>query len=190
MKSSHLNSLVDSYQNGDELALVGIFDAVNPLIEKASSELELLVDNYAKFDCRIVMKVKRLIETFDIDKHDFLSAVKAIIGNEKAFLINRSKNKPARISKEKMEEGRDGEVGIELRSQYISVEDQVIFREKITLLAQGDERKTIILNQWLRGATDVSISQLLAQRFGGEVNTQWVFLKRFKKKCQRILADA
>jgi hypothetical protein len=192
LDKAHLNSLVVSYRNGDEEALGGIFDAVNPLIERASRDLEYLVDNYSKFDCRIVMKVKRLIETFDHEEHDFIGAVKAIIGDERAFLMRRAvkKNeKYPKVSKERLEESSENWSGVELQSQEKKIEDALILKEKIALLAQGDQRKEIILTQWARGATDVSISQLLAQLFGGKEKSHWRFIMRFKTKCRNLLAE-
>lgn len=190
MNKEQLNRLVYSYQNGDELALVGIFDAVNPLIEKASKDIELVVENYTKFDCRIVVKVKKLIETFEYGKHDFIGAVKAIIGNERAFLYKRAMKKPKVVSKDAMEESTETSAGTELRDKGLSIEDNLVFKEKITLLAQGDPRKKVILEQWSRGATDVSISELLAQRFGGKDTSHWRYIMRFKEKCRSLLAEA
>lgn len=189
MNKKQLNQMVMQYQNGDEYAMEAIFNAVNPLIEKASAEIERFVDEFTKFDCRTVVELKRLIKTFDGEKHDFLSSAKAVIDRTKSQYIRRdSRKSELHTSMEFLAEPQGDALGYQFEDTLASVEDEVMFNEKIALLAEGDSRKTTILIEWARGAEDKSISELLAQLFGGNPTGHRSFIKRFKSKCQDRLA--
>lgn len=181
-----INSLVVSYQQGSEEALNDLFRAVNPIIEQASNELDRFVIDVTKFDCRVITKVKKLAETFSKERHDFMAAVKAVISNEKADFAKRRSRHLEEISYEFLAEPDDGEdnLGYQFADYGEDVEEEVIFQEKIALLAQGDSRKEAILSQWTKGATDTSISELLAQQFGGKSDSHRKFITRFKSELR------
>lgn len=188
--NTQLNSLVVKYQNTrEETYLTEIFRKVNPTIEKASKEIEHIITDVTKFDCRVILKAKNLIETFEEDKHDYLAAVKAIISKEKADFLRRRRSKTEETSFEALASGEGTEeAGDGLGYQFESPEDvegDVILKEKIALLAQGDPRKKVILAEWTKGAEDKAISELLAQRFGGKAESHRKFITRFKsRECQ------
>lgn len=190
-----LNSLVGCYQRTEEeVYLREIFKQVNPIIERASRELEHLITDVTKFDCRVVLKAKKLIESFDEDKHDYLAAVKAIVSREKADFIRRRRSKLEETSLDALASGEGSEEGDGLGYQFKSSENVVgtiLLNEKIALLAQGDSRKKVILNEWSKGADDKSISELLAQRFGGKAESHRKFITRFKTDecCPFFLKD-
>ncbi|MED4579085.1 hypothetical protein P9480_10015 [Bacillus atrophaeus] len=115
---------------------------------------------------------------------------------EKKALIQRTiKQVKARVLKNRC--SRD-EVAIEAINEegtvwepvdtLASVEDAVLLKEKIALLAQNDPRKQTVLSIWNRGCTnDLEISSLLAKRFGGNPETHRKFIRRFKERCQSQL---
>ena len=186
LSREEINSLVVSYQKGNEEAINDLFLAINPIIEKASNELDRIVLDVTKFDCRIIMKVKRLAETFSKERHDFVAAVKAIVSNEKSDFINRRSRNLEEISYEFLAEPDGGEdsLGYQFTDLSEDVEEEVLFKEKIALLAQGDSRKETILSQWTKGATDTSISELLAKHFGGKAESHRKFISRFKSELR------
>lgn len=191
-KKQQLNSLATAYQHGDELALKGLFETLNPMIERASREVENYIDDFTKFDCRVVTEIKRLLETFDEDKHDFLSAAKAVITKSKARYIKRNSRKVERyVSMNTMESPDDGgdELGYQFEGRSPDVEEATLFKETVTLLAQGNEKKLVILSQWSKGAEDKAISELLAKQFGGKATGHRSFIKRFKTECRNRLAS-
>lgn len=191
MDKTQLNILVASYQGGDELALTGIFNSINPIIERTSRELERFVEDSTKFDCRMALKVKKLIETFDKEKHDFYSAVKAIASKEKADFLRRRSRKGQHVSMDKLESPEGADVGgYQFRDTRTNTEEEVLLKEKIALLTQGDSRKEIIVSEWSKGVQDdKSIALLLTQQFGGSIHTQRSFLQRFRLKCRSLLTE-
>ena len=188
MEKRKLNQLVVEYQNGNSEVVDDIFKAINPMIEKASRDIEKFVDDFTKFDCRMVTKAKQLIETFDDSRDDFLAIFKTRLTREKAQFIKRNSRKHERQTSMATLEG-DGEedLGYQFKSSA-DVEAEIEFKERVTLLAQGNPKKETILSQWSKGATDTSISELLAQLYGGNAKSHRVFVARFKTECRTRLA--
>ena len=84
-------------------------------------------------------------------------------------------------------------VPYEIADTSINIENDVLdkldIQEKITLLAQGDLRKELILNAWTDGVTnDLELSRMLAHSTGGSVETHRKYIQRFRMKCQTKLA--
>lgn len=189
MNRQKLNSLVVSYKNGDEDALNELYREIGPLIESASLEVEKFIHDFTEFDCRVLRELKRLVKTFDIEKHDFVSAAKAIISRTKAQYIRRDSRKSKMlVSMQAIESPDDDEkLGFQIQDPLAGVEEKILHKERVTLLAQGDPRREVILMQWSKGANDKSISELLAQLFGGQAETHRKFILRFRTKCREIL---
>lgn len=185
MNKSLVNALVVDYRDGNELALAEIFRKINPLIENASRIIEKVSDDPTKFDCRVLLKIKKAIE--DPSIKDFAGYVKTIIGNEKSDFLTRRKRKREDISMAAMEGDSDEDLGYQFKSSS-DTEQDVIFKDRVTLLAQGNPKKETILLQWSRGAEDKSISELLAQLYGGKAESHRKFVQRFKTECRSRLA--
>ena len=185
MNKTLLNTLVTDYRNGNELALEDIFRMVNPLIENASRIIERVTDNPTKFDCRVILKIKKAIE--DPKVKDFDGYVRTIIGNEKSDFLNRRKRKRHDVSMTALEGESDDELGYQFESNA-NVEADVMFRSRVTELAQGDPRRETILLQWSKGSEDLAISELLAQLYGGKATGHRSFIKRFKTECRNMLS--
>lgn len=193
MDKQKLNSLVVSYKGGNELSLNEIFNTIQPLIEKAVTDISGFVDDTTKFECRMLLKAKRLAETFDERKHkSFYGAVKAVISKEKTYYLKKKARECELLSLDLMESSDgDERAGYQFEDGSANVERDVLFKEKISLLAQGDSRKEIILSEWSKGVKDdKSIAMLLAQQYGGSIETHRSFLYRFRTKCQSLLLKA
>jgi DNA-directed RNA polymerase specialized sigma24 family protein len=186
MNKTQVNMLVADYRNGNELALDEIFRKVNPLIESASRIIEKVSDDPTKFDCRVLLKIKKAVE--DPTIRDFAGYVKTIIGNERSDFLNRRRRKREDISMAALEGESDEDLGYQFKSTD-NTEHDVEFKERVTLLAQGNPKKESILQQWSRGAEDKAISELLAQRFGGKAESHRKFIQRFKTECRNRLAS-
>jgi DNA-directed RNA polymerase specialized sigma24 family protein len=186
MNKTLVNELAMDYRNGNELALEEIFRKINPLIENASRIIEKVSDDPTKFDCRVLLKIKKAIE--DPSVKDFAGYVKTIIGNEKSDFLTRRKRKREDISMTAMEGDGDEDLGYQFES-VDNTEQTIEFKERVTLLAQGNPKKEAILLQWSRGAEDKAISQLLAQLFGGKAESHRKFIQRFKTDCRDRLAS-
>lgn len=188
MNKEQINSLVVDYQNGNDLAIGALFEIINPLIERTSNEVEKVVVDVTKFDCRVISKVKKLADTFQYDKHNFVGAVKAIISKEKSDFIKRRASHLNEMSMEFLAEPRNGEPGYQFEDTKHNVENDLLFKEKIALLAQGDVIKTCILNEWTKGAEDTSISLMLTHKFGGNSESHRKYIQRFRIKCRKRLS--
>ena len=187
MNKQRLNGLVLAYQNGDNMALTELFTAVNPLIERASLEVEPFIEDFTKFDCRVVREVKRQIDSFEYGKHDFVATVKTIISQSKSRFIRRNSRKSeGYVSMTALEGTGDEDLGYQFRSNE-STEHDVLFKERVTLLAQGNPKKQTILLQWSKGTEDKAISELLAQLYGGKAESHRKFIQRFKTECRNQL---
>lgn len=56
------------------------------------------------------------------------------------------------------------------------------------IVPKGDERRAIIVNEWLRGETnDRDIARYLVETLGGKLKTHVTFITRYRKECQLIL---
>src|SRR5690625_302917 len=72
-----------------------------------------------------------------------------------------------------------------------NVESEVITKETIDLLAQGDRRKTKILEGWAIGNTnDKQVSRMLAHTLGGTIESHRKYIQRFRNKCGEQLSAA
>ena len=61
--------------------------------------------------------------------------------------------------------------------------------ETITLLAQSDRRKELILNAWANGFTDnKEISSILADTLGGKSESHRKYIQRFRNDCRTELS--
>lgn len=186
-----MNEAVVKYQNGDEEARDFIFKAVSPMIEKASLEVERFVDEFVIFDYTALKEIERLANSYDFENHDFFSSAKTVVNRLKARYIKRnSRRAEMYVSMNAMEDStkdRDG-LGYQFTDPLARVEDEVMVKEKITLLAQGDLRRKLILEYWSQGINnDKHISELLAQRIGGNSETHRKFIMRFRDKCKKRL---
>jgi DNA-directed RNA polymerase specialized sigma subunit len=190
MNKQRLNELVLAYQDGNESAVNDLFQAINPLIERTSLEIERLTDDATKFDCRMIYKLKKLIEKFDATKgHDFLSSAKALITQEKSDFMKRRKRKREDVSMSALEGESEEDLGYQFESKE-NTEHDVLFKERVTLLAQGNPKRQMVLIQWSKGADDKSISVMLAHHFGGKAESHRKFVTRFKTECRdRLTAE-
>lgn len=188
--NKQLNNLVVTYQTTqDDFLIDEIFKSINPFIEKTSREIEHLIEDVTKFDCRMILKVKKLLETFDEEKDDFLSIVKTLISREKSDFIKRRSRKLEETSMNALTSGdSDEELGFQFEDPLARVEDEVVLNEKIALLAQDDLRRKIILTQWSKGADNKSISVMLAHQLGGNSESHRRFITRFRNdECRPLL---
>jgi hypothetical protein len=181
LNKTQVNTLVAEYRDGNELALDEIFRKVNPFIENASMIIEKASDDVTKFDCRVLLKIKKAMD--DPSVRDFAGYVKTIIGNEKSDFLTRRKRKRKDLSMTSLEGDGDEELGYQFESTSNTVDD-VLFKEQVTLLAQGNRIKELILDQWSKGARDSSISVMLAHQFGGNSESHRKTIQRFRNDCK------
>lgn len=69
------------------------------------------------------------------------------------------------------------------------VESEVIAKEMAALLGQGDQRKIIILGNWINGNfNDSDISRSLGRMLNGNTESHRKFITRFRGECRKRIA--
>lgn len=128
------------------------------------------------------------------------------LGNLRQLVINFIKRRVGRTTKRYSEKVRksgftlvsltptqhdDDTLEYDISDDLAIVDMNYLLNERIALLAEGDPRKLAILNEWLwPDNNDSNTAELLAQRFGGNQESHRKSIIRFKKRCQKALADA
>lgn len=70
--------------------------------------------------------------------------------------------------------------------RIIEAEENIELKQKISVLANGDRKKELILTAWANGLTnDLELSRLLAQSLGGKAEAHRKYIARFRAKCQQ-----
>jgi len=202
-RTEQLNMLVELYQQGNENVIDEICKVVLPIIEHYSEQIWLKVNNYAEFDCRCLMKIKKAAKKFDPSKGNFINLVYSIVAKEKSdFIKRRSKNDE--VSLEYLQGYDDGVVRehfpdtkrlednfFELFHTPTKETEELSRIEKVALFAsQGDQRREVVFKAWTIGYNDSNIATLLQQRFGLTFESQRKFVSRFKKDCRKFANSA
>lgn len=87
--------------------------------------------------------------------------------------------------------GKPLEVKDFLTDVHEKVEERETIKEKVALLAEGDNRKEMILTAWLNGYEETAeIARLLADKRGTKSQSERVFITRFKNRCQKAYYSA
>jgi hypothetical protein len=165
-----------------------------PEIEKISKAIWYRVSNEAAFECNCILEIKNALKRFDRDKGHFDFLVRRMIKKAARKSVARGSKKRDNITsldkmvKDKDDSQEDGLKTFDIPDNVI-IEDSLITKEIVSNLAEGDERKEYILTCWSEGIyNETNISELLAQRFGGNARSHCKYLQRFREKCKIRLA--
>lgn len=197
MEAKKLNSLVERYREGDELALDSLCKMFLPLIQLQSELIWYEIEKQTEFECRCLLRIKRALERFDQKKGNVSSLIMNVIQREKNDFLKRRKRKLNVSSLDEPIKQKDGsETFIEVPDVLADVENKIIedesIKEKVALLAKGDQRKMVILKAWIDGEfNDTKLAKDLATLFpdvkeSGHRRT----IQRFREECKRRLATA
>ena len=179
-----VNELVVNLRGGNELSFNEIFTIMYAHIEVVSRIVAKKHDDATKFEARVLARMDKALA--DPRVNDFHGYVKAIINNEKADFVNRRKRQREDISMSAFESDNEDDTGFQFVSKT-DVEAEVLYQERVTLLAQGNPKKEVILLNWTVGATDSAISEMLAHQFGGKAESHRKFIQRFRNDCRLAL---
>lgn len=101
--------------------------------------------------------------------------------------LKRTGYESPKMFSEMASENREDEEEVEYEPIDVlaDVESEVINKETVTLLAEGDCRRKKVLEGWALGNTnDSQISRSLARSFGGNADSHRKFVQRFRTSCQ------
>lgn len=157
------------------------------LIELISSECgKTNVVNYHLLEERIIkhignyltknpsrIKNKRFLRKMAMEK---VVTWKELYGNSESMLmddLNIDQN-----------EDDDEDLTYEPEDLEVDIENDLILKETVALLTQGNRRKEIIVEAWLNGIYNTSkISRMITELLGGKDSSHRIFIQRFTKEC-------
>ncbi|MFD1267551.1 hypothetical protein ACFQ3Y_08960 [Paenibacillus motobuensis] len=162
-------------------------------IYRESSQMWRDVVDETEFEDSCFKKIEYIIKVFDPLKTNisFSNFVRwQIRGIKKEFLGRKSKKKINTIPiEEKTDCGVRTEENIFIDDLTV-VEEEVMGREIVSLLTQGDYRRGLVLTSWMFGFTDATTQRLLTQQLGGKRATHKKYIQRLRTECQKALSDA
>src|SRR5699024_4869903 len=103
--------------------------------------------------------------------------------------VNRSRYEQPSLFSELESEVREEseEMVFEPEDVLADVESEVIQKEMTALMAQGDQRKMMILDYWTIGnRNNAHISRSLARTIGGNAEAHRKAIDRFRKDCRKL----
>lgn len=161
-------------------------------VEEVSSRIWYKIPNITSFEHTCYVNIGKEIDKGIVENVESLA--RYIIKRAAARHVNRSiYEAPKLFSELEIELKRsneDSDVEFEPEDVLANVENQVLQKEMIALLAQDDRSKKV-LEAWSKGNTNASeISRFLAETLGGKTETHRKFIQRFENKLRRDLAVA
>ncbi|MGF9741946.1 hypothetical protein ABEX06_00455 [Bacillus safensis] len=171
-------------QKFNRLQLAADYGAI-PYVQRESQRIAHLVPDQTSFEQRTLLSIGYWLERYEGNGRDKKALIQRIIVRERNKYLKASR-KEAALSIEGMRD--DGNVSWEPHDSLATIDDGLLAKEKIALLAQNDPRKTMILQFWSEGCTNMDeISKLLAQHLGGNFEAHRKFIRRFRLHCQSEL---
>ncbi|AZV88340.1 hypothetical protein BUN12_0076 [Bacillus amyloliquefaciens] len=155
-----------------------------PYVTKEAERIAHLIPDFTSFEQECYQAIGRTLENLAENGREKKALIQRIIRETRHRFVKNRRSRDEIAIEAINEEGTVWEP----EDTLASVEDAVLLKEKVALLAQDDERKKLILDTWTRGCTnDTEVSTLLAQRFGGNAPSHRKFIQRFRSNCQREL---
>jgi DNA-directed RNA polymerase specialized sigma subunit len=193
--NKQLNRLATSAKLGCPEAKDELLRHYIPIIERLSKSIWYYIEDTDAFETYCYKRLEDAIKRFDPSRGSFSWQMQFRLRQAKShFLKNRGRKLKQIQSLDDLGEVSDSKTK---RKEYFEpiddlavVEDELLVKEKIALLAKGDSRKKAILLAWSDGFyNDSALSELLAQLFGGKPESHRQAIKRFRSFCQASLAE-
>jgi len=190
---SQLNKLVDKAKEGCVEARDEVLRFFIPIVQRISQNIWHLLRDQSSFEQKCYRTLLREMSRFDTSRgvfHDFI--LWKFRGIKSDYIKNHGIRRERLSSIEALASAsEDGKKGFDIKDDLAIVESEPLLNEKVALLAEGDPRKLSVLNVWKLGFyNDSDTALLLAERHGGNSESQRKFITRFKTKCQIALSDA
>lgn len=163
-----------------------------PIINKESERIWHKVNDVTVFEQRCFQQLTSTFENdnFQIDSNQAI--IHKVVKRVAAFCIKRTK-KESIVSLESLagQENETDKRSFQPEDVLANVQEKVLVKEKVALLAKGDNRKRLILKSWLIDGCmcDTEISGLLADKLGGKKKSHLRYIQRFKNECKLALAS-
>lgn len=162
------------------------------LVNKMSLSIWFKVNNECNFEAKCLNEIDGLLKAFDPTYGRFENlARRNIMKIARDYTKNRSTKVAKNTSLDDLSESISGVAKrehLEPIDVLANIESNFETKEIAALLAQGDQRKIVILNAWIDGLNDDSkLARLLAQQFGGKTESHRQAIKRFRSECKTTL---
>ena len=159
-------------------------------VYRESDKLTGRITDTSRFEARCINDLARYLNIDKEHRNHKRHLIRIINRNVGEFLstYRTEQSIPFSVIASCDEEDEDKQLGFDEVDVLANVESDVIAKEMTALLAQDDHRKKVILGNWILGNDSSSdISRLLAQTFGGNVESHRKFIQRFRKDCRESL---
>ncbi|WP_440614911.1 hypothetical protein [Bacillus subtilis] len=165
-----------------------------PWVLRESEKIAHLFRDVTSFEHECYRKIGRMLDVLQDNGREKKALIRMIISQTRGdFFKSRNVRNDVYFSQYDGDNGcyEPADVLADVEGDALAgIENESFRNEKIALLAQGDSRKKLTLELWIRGYTnDSETSRLLAQHFGGKAESHRVFIQRFRAYCQRKLTE-
>jgi hypothetical protein len=189
-----LNTLAIRSQRGCSEAKRELLRWFLPKLYALSESIWYKINNQCHFEAYCIDLFERAIKNYSADRGNFSTLVKYMLRKARLkYLCDRERNSKVRYIRyqdDLVANTDEKEIPYESVDELAIIEDSLLVKEKIALLAKGDSRKKAILLAWSDGFyNDSALSELLAQLFGGKPESHRQAIKRFRSFCQASLAE-
>lgn len=194
MVEKKLNSLITKAQAGCKTSMWMIKAELQSTVHRYSDWNRNKISNVEQFEEACFNRIERLVSCFKPGRG--LSFKKAATSEIARRAGDYRRQYPYREFEVLSLEGKvktktDVEKEIDLPDDLAVVDAEYLANEKIARLAADDSRKMVILTAWAYEClNDTDTATLLAQRYGGKVETYRKRIGRLRTTCQKALANA
>lgn len=157
-----------------------LIDRIYQVSDKIRSKVTYQID----FESRCIKRVAEYLALSDSNIKN-RQYIEKMINEVASSVIKRNKNEHYSCFNELSYQDEDNsEIEFDPEDVLADVEAELINKETINLLAEGDRQKKVILEAWSLGNTNNSlISRTLADVLGGKPESYRKSINRFKKSC-------
>lgn len=197
MLNEKLNSLAERAKEGCSSSFEEIIKHFLPKIHSLRRLSSCFLTDESAFEWSCFQRIRRAISKFDPLRHkSFERIVSAdLMATQRTYYLRAKRSSHVVVYLEEHstrdKEGNTATYEESLLDVLANVESSVVAKEMIALLAEGDPKREAILIAWCDGCfNDSKISELLAQLFGGNIDTHRKAIQRFRKHCKAVLAKS
>lgn len=191
-----MNSLAREARTGCELAMSELYRYFIPIISRISRRIRHIIDDEVAFEAECYKRIEKSVQGFDNTKVSFYGIVSYQLRlAERYFTTRRGRQRKIVSSFESLIEQSDSKTEAKRTVSFVDdlavIDDRLLVKEKIALLAKGDPKKVAILIAWSDGFYNESaLSELLAQLFGGKPDSHRKSIIRFRYSCRETLVES
>lgn len=189
MRNEELNNLALKAKFGCKDLLWAVKSYFHGRIHEMSNKYWHSIQSEERFEASCFSRIECAVRKFDPQKGDFYGLVLRKLNELLAQHRKRYSQRKCVLSLSNTLNDSDLDIESTLVDDLAVIDSQLIVKEEIALLAEGNLKRRFILKQWTYGENnDTNIARLLAQYCEGEVSTHIKYVQRFRARCRKALA--